>query len=100
MCTCGSLPPKDAAFGSDAVADADPEDGAITTARAEHYFQTYIYARWNMTPARKAAIDKEHTLGEVVVLYFCATRTRPSSQSRTSPPPPHAMWYNEGLRGV
>ena len=49
----------DAAVGSDAVADADPAVGAINAARAEHLFPTYIYASRNMTPARKAAIDKE-----------------------------------------
>ena len=53
------FPARGAAFASDAVADADPAVGAITAARTEHFFRTYIYARWNMTPARKAAIDKE-----------------------------------------
>ena len=53
------VPARDAAFASDAVADADPAAGAITAARAEHFFPTYIHAWRNMTPARKAAIDKE-----------------------------------------
>jgi len=44
---------------TNAVADADHAVGAIAAARAEHFFQTYIYVRWKMTPARKAAIDKE-----------------------------------------
>jgi hypothetical protein len=41
------------------VSDANAEIGAITAARAEHFFPTYIYALRNMTPARKASIDKE-----------------------------------------
>jgi len=46
------FPAPDAAVSSDAVADAaDPAVGAITAARAERFFPTYIYAWRNMTPA-------------------------------------------------
>jgi len=53
------FPARDARVRLRRGEDADPVGGAITATRAEHFFQPYIYARWNMTPARKAAIDKE-----------------------------------------
>ena len=53
------FPARDAAFASDAVADAVPAVGAITAARVQHFFQTYIYAQRDTTPSRKAAIDKD-----------------------------------------
>ena len=53
------FPAPDAVFASDAVTDADPAVEAITTARAEHFVQTYISARRNMALSRKAAIEKK-----------------------------------------
>ena len=52
------FPAPDASVGSEEVADADPAVGANTAARAEHFFQTYIYARRHMTPTRMAAIER------------------------------------------